>query len=85
VIKALVSYAATCTFGFRKELSMAENEKMICPKCGVEMNFHAEKIVYAAGLAEPEAMDAALGGVVEEFHTCPECGQTLARREVRQS
>ena len=58
---------------------MAENEKMICPKCGVEMNFHAEKIDYAAGLAEPGAMDADLGGVVEEFHTCPVCGQTLAR------
>jgi ribosomal protein S27AE len=59
---------------------MAESEKMICPRCGVEMNRHAEKIDYAAGLAEPEAVDAELGGVVEEFHTCPSCGQTLSRR-----
>jgi predicted RNA-binding Zn-ribbon protein involved in translation (DUF1610 family) len=59
---------------------MTESEKMICPACDVEMNFHAEKIVYAAGLAGPDAIDDELGGVVEEFHTCPECGQTLARR-----
>jgi ribosomal protein S27AE len=58
---------------------MAENEKMICPVCGVEMNHHADKIDYTAGLAEPEASDAELGGIVEEFHTCPKCGLTLAR------
>ncbi len=61
---------------------MAESEKMICPRCGVEMNRHAEKVDYAAGLAEPEAVDPELGGVVEEFHTCPSCGQTLSRRAV---
>ena len=59
---------------------MAENEKMICPVCGVEMNHHADKIDYTAGLSEPEALDEELGGVVEEFHTCPECGLTLARQ-----
>jgi ribosomal protein S27AE len=58
---------------------MAEREKMICPVCGVEMNHHADKIDYTAGLDTPEAFDAELGGVVEEFHTCPECGRTLAR------
>ncbi|MBC7929773.1 MAG: hypothetical protein H7Z38_04310 [Rubrivivax sp.] len=59
---------------------MGENEKMVCPTCDVEMNCHAEKIDYAVGLAEPDAIDPDLGGVVEEFHTCPECGQTLSRR-----
>jgi ribosomal protein S27AE len=58
---------------------MADSEKMICPKCGVEMNFHAEKIDYDAGLAGQDASDLDIGGVVEEFHTCPECGQTLMR------
>ena len=58
---------------------MAEKGKMVCPKCGVEMNYHAEKVDYAAGLAEPEAVDPELGGVIEEFHTCPNCGQTLSR------
>jgi ribosomal protein S27AE len=59
---------------------MAEGDKMICPRCGVEMNRHAEKVDYAAALAEPDAADPDFGGVVEEFHTCPECGQTLSRR-----
>jgi ribosomal protein S27AE len=59
---------------------MTEGGKMICPRCGVEMNRHAEKVDYAAGLADPEAVDTDFGGVVEEFHTCPECGQTLSRR-----
>ena len=53
---------------------------MICPRCGVEMNRHAEKVDYSAGPADPEAADPDFGGVVEEFYTCPECGQTLARR-----
>jgi len=59
---------------------MTENEKMICPDCGAEMNHHADKLDYAAGLDDAEAFDSELGGVVEEFHTCPACGQTLARR-----
>ena len=59
---------------------MAEGGEMICPRCGVGMNRHAEKVDYAAGLAEPSAADPDFGGVVEEFHTCPECGQTLSRR-----
>ena len=59
---------------------VAERNKMICPKCEVEMNAHAEKVDYGAGLAEPGAVDPELGGVVEEFYACPECGQTLSRR-----
>jgi rRNA maturation endonuclease Nob1 len=58
---------------------MTEREKMVCPTCGVEMNRHAEKIDYAAA-ADDEAFDPELGGVVEEFHTCPSCGRTLSRR-----
>ena len=58
---------------------MAERAKMTCPTCGVEMNLHAEKVDYSAAAAEGEAFDEGLGGVVEEFHTCPECGRTHAR------
>lgn len=58
----------------------AEAEKITCPKCGAEMNRHAEKIDYTVGHADASASDAELGGVVLEFHTCPECGQTLSRR-----
>ena len=58
---------------------MAKN-KMICPDCGVEMNFHAEKIDYTAALEDAEAVDPDLGGVLEEAHTCPSCGRTHTRR-----
>ena len=53
-------------------------KKMICPDCGVEMNFHAEKIDYSDSGAN---VDAVFGGIVEEAHTCPVCGKTLLRVE----
>lgn len=59
---------------------MAERAKMTCPTCGVEMNRHAEKVDYSAAPEADEASDEGLGGVVEDFHTCPECGRTHARR-----
>jgi len=55
-------------------------QKMKCPQCGVDMNLHAEKIDYSAALREPESADPALGGVIEEFHSCPECGGSASRR-----
>ena len=48
---------------------------MICPACGSEMNHHADKIDYS----NPEAADAAFGGVVQEVHTCPRCGNVKTR------
>ena len=59
---------------------MPEKKKMICPNCGIPMNHHAEKIDYAAAMAEPEAMDPDFGGVVEEVHTCGGCSETATRR-----
>jgi ribosomal protein S27AE len=59
---------------------MTEREKMVCPDCGVEMNQHAEKVAYTDTAAEAEGFDPDLGGVLEEFHTCPHCGRTHARR-----
>lgn len=58
---------------------MSEREKMVCQDCGAEMNRHAEKLDYTAGLERPDALDPELGGLLEEFHTCPECGRTAAR------
>jgi len=49
-------------------------EQMRCPKCGVPMNHHAEKIDYAAALADPAAADPMMGGVLEEIYSCPGCG-----------
>ncbi len=59
---------------------MNGREKMVCPDCGAEMNRHAEKVDYTAEPSEPGAFDEELGGVLEEFHACPRCGRTLARR-----
>ena len=58
---------------------MTERDRMICPTCGVEMNMHAEKVEYTDAKAGDEAFDPDLGGVVEEFHSCPHCGRTLTR------
>jgi ribosomal protein S27AE len=49
---------------------------MICPRCGVAMNHHAEKVVYPS---DATAAEPALGGVVEELHACPECGASASR------
>jgi rRNA maturation endonuclease Nob1 len=51
--------------------------KMICPDCGAEMNHHAIKIDYSVD--EPAAIDPAFAVVVQEAHTCPECGRTALR------
>ena len=59
---------------------MTETSKLLCPDCGVEMNRHAEKVDYTDVGADAEGFDPALGGVLEEFHTCPDCGRTHARR-----
>jgi ribosomal protein S27AE len=55
---------------------MATNTKLCCPKCGTEMNRHAEKLVYS----DSPAGDSALGGVIEEAHACPGCGNIESRR-----
>jgi predicted RNA-binding Zn-ribbon protein involved in translation (DUF1610 family) len=59
---------------------METTSAMMCPECGIEMNYHAEKIDYLAELTDPDAIDPDLGGVVEEIHTCPGCGNMGTRR-----
>jgi hypothetical protein len=44
------------------------------------MNRHAEKIDYPAASHDAHAVDEDLGGVLEEIHTCPACGDTEMRR-----
>lgn len=51
-----------------------------CPKCGAEMNRHAEKLVHPESAAELRLVDPILGGVLEETHACPGCGNVEARR-----
>jgi ribosomal protein S27AE len=52
---------------------------MICPRCGTEMNHHADKIDYTDAFSEDEPRQAELGGVVKEIHTCPKCGHVEAQ------
>jgi hypothetical protein len=46
-------------------------EKIICPKCGNQMNHHADKLDYMTALTELDAVEPNLGGIIEEVHTCP--------------
>jgi ribosomal protein S27AE len=50
--------------------------KMICPRCGAEMNHHGNKIVFGDGEnARTETSDDEL----LEFHECPVCGTSSSR------
>jgi Zn-finger nucleic acid-binding protein len=55
------------------------SDKMICPNCRVEMNYHCDKLVYASDSQGTARMDEGLGGVLEEFHTCPKCAGVAFR------
>jgi predicted RNA-binding Zn-ribbon protein involved in translation (DUF1610 family) len=59
---------------------MPPTTRLQCPKCGAEMNRHAEKLVYAGSAAESRRIDPALGGLIEETHACPGCGNVESRR-----
>ena len=63
---------------------MTKTNAMRCPRCGIEMNYHAEKIDYITALTEPNAIDPDLGGIVEEVYTCPGCGDIGTRRAARE-
>jgi rRNA maturation endonuclease Nob1 len=60
---------------------MPQKPKMLCPVCGVEMNQHAVKIDYS--IEDPALIDPAFGGALEEAHTCPQCGRTETRSELK--
>jgi predicted nucleic-acid-binding Zn-ribbon protein len=59
---------------------MPAAKKMLCPKCGAEMNHHADKLDFTTALSEPEAVDPDFGGILEEVHTCPKCKNIEVRR-----
>ena len=56
---------------------MSQDNKMICPDCGAEMNHHAMKIDY--GIDDKALVDSVFGGVLKEAQTCPEYGRTELR------
>ena len=56
-------------------------QALICPQCRIPMNLHAEKP--ADPRSPEEARAAEVGaGVVEQVHTCPQCGGIGTRRIV---
>jgi hypothetical protein len=57
---------------------MPRKANMNCPRCGAEMNQHAEKLTYSSPAEED--YNPTLGGFVEEFYACPVCGATASRR-----
>ena len=56
-----------------------QTNKMICPKCGVEMNHHADKLVEPVQPDDMKHVNPSLGGVVKEMHACPRCGAVESR------
>ena len=60
--------------------ALDKTEKMICPRCGAEMNHHSDKIVYFSDLEEAVSSDSTVRGHIEEFHACPNCGAGASRR-----
>ena len=53
-------------------------EKKNCPKCGNEMNHHADKIIYANPSVNQDTYDKELDGFLEEHFKCPKCGATVS-------
>jgi predicted RNA-binding Zn-ribbon protein involved in translation (DUF1610 family) len=52
---------------------------MRCPKCGAQMNRHAEKLVYLDKPVEPRRGELSLGGLLAEAFACPSCGNVEMR------
>jgi predicted RNA-binding Zn-ribbon protein involved in translation (DUF1610 family) len=57
-----------------------QKSTMICPKCGNEMNHHADKLIDPVKPEDLRQVNSALGGVIEEMHYCPGCGDAASRR-----
>ena len=55
------------------------SERMKCPKCGALMNHHADKLVDPVDRTDAAHADPELGGVVQETHGCPACGNVEFR------
>jgi C4-type Zn-finger protein len=59
-----------------EQAKTSSSGRVNCPRCGGQMNFHAEKIDWGA---DPSGAEASLDGVVAQFHTCPGCKYVLER------
>ena len=59
-----------------EQANTSPSGRQLCPRCGGQMNLHAEKIDRRA---DPSEADASLDGVLVQFHTCPACKYVLER------
>ena len=57
-----------------------QTSKMVCPKCGAEMNHHADKLIHPVTAENSWNVNEILGGMIEETHCCPACGAVESRR-----
>jgi hypothetical protein len=54
-------------------------DKMICLRCGHKMNHHCDKMVNGGSADDTAELDPLTGGVITEFHSCPNCGAAASR------
>ena len=59
---------------------MQLSQALRCPRCSTVMNRHAEKVIHADNIGDLALVDPDLGGILEETHACPRCGNIEARQ-----
>jgi ribosomal protein S27AE len=59
-----------------EQVKTSPSGRLLCPRCGGQMNLHAEKVDRSLDSA---GADTGMDGVVAEFHTCPACKYVLER------
>jgi ribosomal protein S27AE len=52
-------------------------KKMKCPRCGADMNHHADKMLPSESTEAD--LDTVFGAGVVEIHSCPACGAAASR------
>jgi len=52
---------------------------IICTRCKIPMNHHAEKLVDPRNTEDALRATASFPGAIEEVHACPNCGALGAR------
>ena len=48
---------------------------MRCPRCGIEMNRHAEKLLKTLDVQDSLLADQEMEGVLVSIYYCPNCGK----------
>jgi hypothetical protein len=61
-----------------EQAKVSPSGRLVCPRCGGEMNRHAEKLDYGADPSS-SSFDLVFGAALMEFHTCPGCKNVLER------